>query len=68
MGSHPKLSGGADAETFTSREPSDGYAAGSARLASVTVTGTTDRLEEDTLARAEEVCVEIVEALDEELS
>ena len=34
----------------------------------MTVTGTTDRLEEDTLARAEEVCVEIVEALDEELS
>jgi peptidase M28-like protein len=66
--SHPKLSGGADAETFTSREPSDGYAAGSARLASVTVTGTTDRLEEDALVRAEEVCVEIVEALDEELS
>jgi hypothetical protein len=34
----------------------------------VTITGTADRLEEDTLSEAEEICVEIVEALDEELS
>jgi hypothetical protein len=66
--SHPKLSGGTDAEMFTSREPSDGYAAGSAGIASVTITGTTSRLEEDTLTHAEEACIEIVEALDEELS
>jgi hypothetical protein len=65
--SHPKLSGGADAETFTNREPSDGYAAASARLPAVTVAGTTDRLEEDALGKAEGICVEIVEALDEEL-
>ena len=68
VSSSETLTGRADAETSTNREPSDGYAAGSARLASVTVTSTTDRLEEDTLAKAEEICVEIVEALDEELS
>lgn len=65
--SHPKLTGAADVETVTSRDPSDGYAAASARLPSVTVTGTADRLEETTLAEAEEICVEIVESLDEEL-
>jgi hypothetical protein len=66
--SHPQLTGVADVETFTNREPSDGYAAASAGLAAVSVTGTSNRLDEDTLARAEEVCVEIVEAIDEELS
>jgi len=66
--SHPKLTGEADTETFANREPSDGYAAASARLPAVTVSSTTDRLEEETLAEAEEVCVEILEALDEELS
>ncbi len=68
VSSHEKLSGGTDAATFTSREPSDGYAAGSARLASVTITGSEDRLEEDTLTQAEDAAVEILEAIDEELS
>jgi hypothetical protein len=66
--SHPQLAGAVDAEPFANREPSDGYAAASAGLPSVTITGTTDRLEEDTLAEAEEACVELVEQLDEELS
>jgi hypothetical protein len=66
--SHPRLTGEADAETFTNREPSDGYAAASARLPAVTVSGSTDRLEEATLAEAEEICVAIVESIDEELS
>jgi hypothetical protein len=65
--SHPKLTGAVEVETVTSREPSDGYAAASARFPAVTVTGTADRLEEAALAEAEEVCVEIVESLDEEL-
>ncbi len=66
--SHPRLTGEADVETFTAREPSDGYAAASARLPAVTITGSTDRLEEATLAEAEEVCVAIVESVDDELS
>jgi hypothetical protein len=66
--SHPRLVDAADVDTVTLREPTDGYAAGSARLPSITVTGTDDRLEEDTLAAAEEVCAGIVEAIDEELS
>jgi hypothetical protein len=66
--SHPKLIDAVDVETVTLREPTDGYAAGSARLPSVTVTGTENRLEEDTLAEAEEVCARIAEAIDEELS
>ena len=68
VGSSEQLTGAVDVETITNREPSDGYAAASARLAAVTVTGTEERLEEDTLSEAEETCVEIVEALDEELS
>jgi Peptidase family M28 len=66
--SHPQLIGAADVETIVNREASDGYAASSARLAAVTVTGTANRLDEDTLAEAEEVCVEIAETIDEELS
>ena len=66
--SHPRLTSEADTETFTSREPSDGYAAVSARLPAVTITASTDRLEEATLAEAERVCVAIVESIDEELS
>jgi hypothetical protein len=66
--SHPRLTGEADAETFTNREPSDGYAAASARLPAVTISGSTDLLEEATLAEAEEICVAIVESIDEELS
>ncbi len=66
--SHPQLTGAADVDTIVNREASDGYAASSARLAAVTVTGTENRLEEETLAKVEEVCVEIVEAIDEELS
>jgi hypothetical protein len=66
--SHPQLTGAADVETIVSREPSDGYAAASAGLAAVTVTGTSNRLDEDTLAKAEKVCAEIVESIDEKLS
>ena len=47
--------------------PSDGYAAASAGLPSVTFAGTTDRLEEDNLAEAEEACVRLIEEIDEEL-
>jgi hypothetical protein len=66
--SHEKLTGAADVETITLREPTDGYAAGSARFPSGNVTATENRLDEDTLAEAENVAVEIVEAIDEELS
>jgi hypothetical protein len=65
--SHPTLIAATETETVVGREPSDGYAAASARFPAVTVTGTADRLEEDALAEAEEVCVEIVESIDEEL-
>ena len=34
----------------------------------MTFAGTTDRLEEDNLAEAEEACVRLIEELDEELS
>jgi hypothetical protein len=66
--SHPQLTGNLESDSFTNREPSDGYAAASAGLASVTLSGTTHLLEEDTLADAEEACVELIERLDEELS
>ena len=66
--SHPQLTGAADVETIVSRDSSDGYAASSAGLAAVTVTGTANRLEEETLASAEEICVEIAQAIDEDLS
>jgi Peptidase family M28 len=66
--SHPQLGGAVETEPFANREPSDGYAAASAGLPAITFAGTTDRLEEDSLAEAEEACVELVERLDEELS
>jgi hypothetical protein len=66
--SHPQLLGLVDAETFTGHEPSDGYAAASAGLPAVTITGSIERLEEGTLTDAEELCAELVESLDEELS
>jgi hypothetical protein len=66
--SHPQLTGHLDSDPFTNREPSDGYAAGSAGLPSITFAGTTDRLVEDNLAEIEETCVQLVEEIDEELS
>jgi hypothetical protein len=66
--SHPQLTGALETDPFVNREPSDGYAAGSAGLPSVTFAGTENRLEEDTLAEVENACVELVERLDEELS
>ena len=57
--SHPQLVEAVEVETTTSREASDGYAAGSARVPSVTVTATGVRLEEDALARAEELVAEL---------
>ena len=66
--SHPQLVGLVEAPTFVNREPSDGYAAASAQLPSVTITCDGTRLEEDTLAEVEEFCVEFAERLDEELS
>ena len=68
VSSHPQLTGNLETDSFVNREPSDGYAAASAGLPAVTFAGTTDRLEEDTLAEAEEACVELIERLDEELS
>jgi hypothetical protein len=66
--SHPQLVGLMDVPTTVKREASDGYAAGSARIPSVTLTCDGTRLEEDTLAHVEEFCVEFAERLDEELS
>lgn len=66
--SHPQLTGNLESDNFVNREPSDGYAAASAGLPSVTLSGTENRLEEDNLTEAEGVCVELVERLDEELS
>lgn len=66
--SHPQLVGRLETETFTNREPSDGYAAASAGVAAVTVSADGTRLEEDSLADAEELLVELIESLDEELS
>jgi hypothetical protein len=57
-----------EVETTVNREPSDGYAAASAQLPSVTAMCAGERLEEDTLAEVEEFCVEFAERLDEELS
>jgi hypothetical protein len=68
VASHPQLVGNLDSEPFVNREASDGYAAASAGLPSVTLAGTTDRLEEDNLAEAEEACVRLIEELDGELS
>jgi hypothetical protein len=66
--SHPQLLELVEAPTLVNREPSDGYAAASAQLPAVTVTGSGQRLEEDTLAEVEQFCVEFAERLDEELS
>src|SRR3954452_9325885 len=66
--SHPQLTGHLDSDPFVNREASDDYAAASAGLPSVTFAGTTDRLEEDNLAEAEEACVRLIEEMDEELS
>jgi hypothetical protein len=66
--SHAQLVGLIDVPTLVNREPSDGYAAGSARLPSMTVTCSGARLEEDTLSEVEEFCVELCERLDDELS
>lgn len=66
--SHPQLAGNLDTDAFVNREPSDGYAAASAGLPSVTLSGSENRLEEENLSEAESVCVELIERLDEELS
>ena len=66
--SHPQLTGNLESDPFTNREPSDGYAAASAGIPAVTLSGSTPLLEEDTLADAEEACVELLERLDEDLS
>jgi hypothetical protein len=66
--SHPQLTGAVEDASFANREASDGYAAGSAGLPSITFSGTTDRLVEQNLAEIEEVVVQLVEELDEELS
>jgi len=68
VNSHPQLTGNVDSAPFVNREPSDGYAAASAGLPSVTLSSTENRLEEDNLSQAESVCVELIERLDEELS
>ena len=68
VNSHPQLTGNVDSAPFVNREPSDGYAAASAGLPSVTLSSTENRLEEDNLSQAEAVCVELIERLDEELS
>jgi len=66
--SHEQLTGNElDADPFSNREPSDGYAAASAGLPSVTFAGTTDRLEENNLAKIEEVCVDLIQEIDENL-
>jgi hypothetical protein len=57
-----------EVETTVNHEPSDGYAAASARIPAVSAICTGERLEEDTLAKVEEFCVEFAERVDEELS
>jgi uncharacterized membrane protein YhaH (DUF805 family) len=66
--SHPQLTGMVDANSCVAREPSDGYAAASAGLAAVTVTATGERLEEVALAEVEELCAELADGIDAELS
>jgi hypothetical protein len=66
--SHPQLTGHLDSDPFANHDPSDGYAAASSGLPSVTYAGTSDRLEEKSLAEVEEACVELIEELDGELS
>ena len=66
--SHPQLLGLTETETFVNRDPSDGYAAASAGIAATTVNADGARLEEDALAEAEGLVVELAHRLDEELS
>jgi hypothetical protein len=66
--SHPQLTGAIEDASFANRDASDGYAAASAGLPSITFSGTTDRLVEQNLAEIEEILVQLVEELDEELS
>jgi Peptidase family M28 len=66
--SHPQLLDAVDAETFVNRDPSDGYAAASAGIAATTVNADGARLEEEALAEAAELVVELAEGLDEGLS
>jgi hypothetical protein len=66
--SHPQLLGLVDTDTCANREPSDGYAASSAGIATTTITADGARLEEEALAKAEELVVELAKNLDEELS
>lgn len=66
--SHPQLLGLVDTDTFANREPSDGYAASSAGIAATTITADGARLEEEALAEAEELVLELAKSLDEELS
>jgi hypothetical protein len=68
VSSHRQLTGNLETDSFSNREPSDGYAAASAGLPAVTFAGSADRLEEDALAEAEGACVALIERLDEELS
>lgn len=53
-------------ESVRTREASDGYAARSAGFASITITGSdpAERLDEESLARAEAFCAELVARLD----
>ena len=66
--SHPQLAGTVKDSSFVNREPSDGYAAASAGLPSITISGTENRLEEGNLTEAENACAELIERLEEELS
>ena len=68
VSSHPQLTGTLDTDGFVNREPSDGYAAASAGLPSVTLSSSENRLEEDNLTEAESVCIELIQRLEEELS
>jgi hypothetical protein len=66
--SHPQIVGALDVPTRVDREPTDGYAAASAGLPAATLTSDGTRLEEDALHDAEELSVELIQAIDEELS
>ena len=66
--SHPQLLDLVETETFVNRDPSDGYAASSAGIAATTVNADGARLEEEALAEAEELLVELAQGLDEALS
>jgi hypothetical protein len=59
--------GSSPPEPISTREASDGYAARSAGFASITITGSdpSERLDEESLARAEAFCAELVARLDD---